>query len=65
MKWEAEFTGTTLKLSNISEEGGFVIEAIYSGEVYLYEVPHYGGEVRFKKQYDNVCKAIIAAMQMT
>ncbi len=64
-KWT--YINGVLTLSSIFEEGGFEIE-IELGEgdhVTLYEIPNFGGERRFLKEYNSTVEAIEAGRKLT
>lgn len=47
-----------LEISNLFEEGGWIIKVSKDNLFRLYEVPQFGGEERYIDSYPNIMEAI-------
>ena len=54
-----------IEISNIIEEGGFVIKFTRDGSFLLFEIPQYGGEERFFGKFLSIYDALETAQKWT
>jgi hypothetical protein len=58
MSWKIEITGDGVEISNLFEEGGALIQCRSDGTFDLFEIPQYGGDLRFSGNFDCLLTAI-------
>ena len=54
-----------IEISDLVEEGGYLIRSWPDGRIELYEIPQYGGDERFFDYYPTINEAIVTGEAWT
>lgn len=65
MKLDIASKDGVIEISNIVEEGGFVIKFARDGGILLFEIPQYGGDERFFGTFLSIYDALETAQKWT
>lgn len=60
-----EYNRAVIEISDIIEDGGFIVRCLVNGDIRLFEIPQYGGEERFYGSFKTINEAIETGMSWT